>query len=222
MANPLPVTFATMQAAESYLLEKIGLFVNTLTGLPVFITNKPWPSNLEPSIGIRVLSYSDSGWGDHSTSTTSDTAVSEINLLPTIEFFAVRGDPMSALATVKMALRGMVDYKREMLYQYGIGVLTVSDVSPHDSVMDKIQTEFRAKMISNMSLRLAITELVSVPTITQITGGISSYNVKDATPDVSPIVLETEDTDPTYSGPPLDDGYQEFLREFRGNGQTNI
>jgi hypothetical protein len=154
LANP---TFQNMLAAEQFFMTTIGSFLKELTGLKVFITNKPWPSGSEPMIGIRILSYDKSGWGSkYGYDETNNQQIVEMTSIPTVEFLAVRGNPVSTLNYVNNALMSFNDYCYNKLTLNGIGFLSATSVSEADTVFDQAQTEFRARMLGDFTLRLRI------------------------------------------------------------------
>ncbi len=99
-------SYDKMSQAEDFILEQIGLFVNDVTGLDVFLMDQPWPSEIKPSIGIGIIDYRDSGgWGE-TPDIVEDRFEAVLDLRITVEFFARSGRPMAALAYLIQALRG--------------------------------------------------------------------------------------------------------------------
>lgn len=165
-------SYKTMEQVEDYILENIGLFVNDVTGLDVFLLDQPWPAQIEPSLGLRILDYRGSGgWGDTSKM-NGNRFEAELDLRITVEFFARSGRPMSNLSLLIQALRGFQEERYQRLYSKGIGFLSVGNAVPANTVFDGIETEQRARLTAVFNVRINSLDLVEVNPIETINTSI--------------------------------------------------
>lgn len=165
-------SYKTMELVEDHILEQIGLFVNDVSGLPVFLMDQPWPAQIQPSIGLRVIDYRDSGgWGE-TPNLVGDYFQAELDLRVEVEFFARSGRPMANLAMLIQAFRGFKEERRERLYSKGIGFLSVGNAVPANTVFDGDETEMRARMTAVFNVRLKTSDIVPTTPIETITGSI--------------------------------------------------
>lgn len=165
-------SFDKMSKVEDFILEELGLFVNDVTGLNVFLMDQPWPAKIEPSIGIGIIDYRDSGgWGD-TTNITDDRFEAVLDLRITVEFFARSGRPMAALAYLIHALRGYKEERFLRLYSKGIGFLSVGNATPANTVFDGAETEKRARVTAVFNVRIRSLDIVKTLPIETIRGSI--------------------------------------------------
>ncbi len=161
-----------MYLVEDYLLESVGTFVHNVLGLDVFLLDQPWPAEIKPSVGMRVMMYDDSGgWAD-TNCYSGDRGISKIDLTFTIEFIARSGRPMAALAYLLQALRGFKEQRYQDLYSKGIGTLNVSNISPANTVFDGAETEQRARMTAKFNARIHALDTPGPNLIEKVNGSI--------------------------------------------------
>lgn len=164
-------SYETMAQVEDYVLEQLGLFVNDVTGLSVFLMDQPWPAQITPSVGIGIIDYRDSGWGD-TTSISEDRFDAVLDLRITVEFFARSGRPMANLALLIQALRGFQEERYQRLYSKGIGFLSIGNAVPANTVFDGAQTEKRARVTAVFNVCIKSKDIVKTTPIETITGSI--------------------------------------------------
>lgn len=165
-------TYSDMYLVEDYLLESIGVFTNNVLGLDVFLLDQPWPAEIKPSVGLRIMSYSDSGgWAD-TENYEDDRRISKLDLTFTVEFLARSGRPMAALAYLLNALRGFKEQRYQDLYSKGIGTLSVSNVVPANTVFDGNETEQRARMTATFNASLQALDTPGPNLVEKINGTI--------------------------------------------------
>jgi len=165
-------SYDKMAQAEDFILEQLGLFVNDVTGLNVFLMDQPWPAQIEPSIGIGIIDYRDSGGWSDTTKISDDRFEAVLDLRITVEFFARSGRPMAALAYLIQALRGYKEERLFRLYSKGIGFLSVGNATPANTVFDGAETEKRARVTAVFNVRIRSLDIVKTTPIETITGSI--------------------------------------------------
>lgn len=162
-----------MELVEDYLLENIGIFVNHVTNLEMFLLDQPWPSKTTPSIGLHVLSYDDSnGWGNTNKVNDENRYIAETDLTFQVEFIARFGRPMATMALLIQAFRGFQELRYQDLYSKGIGLLNVSNATPANTVFDGIETEKRARLLVTFCARISSLDTYAPNLVETITGTI--------------------------------------------------
>lgn len=172
---PSPSEFPSMDKVEDYIINNIALFSKAINGLPTFVTYKPWPQNLDAMIGFQVVSYSTVGWAWLGNYDENNERVIEIDLSCQVEFFAVRGRPMSTLMGLDVALKSFQDLKNEMLYYKGISFLDITNASPANTVYDGVDTEQRARSIATFGVRLSTSDLKEIEPLEHLNLTITNY-----------------------------------------------
>lgn len=183
-------SFNKIEEMENFLLENIGIFVKQATNLPVFLLDKPFPSETIPSIGFRVIDYNDSnGWSTVSYD-EDNYAESEITLQFTIEFLARCGRPMSNLALLLNAFRGFDELKYQALYSKGIGLLSCSNITEANTVFDGIETELRGRMLAVFNVCFKAKDLYTSEPIEEVrVRSVQNRYPNDPSPPVSDITI---------------------------------
>lgn len=193
-------SYETMAQVEDYILEQLGLFVNDVTGLDVFLMDQPWPMNTTPSLGIGIIDYRDSGgWGD-TTSATDDRFDAVLDLRITVEFFAKSGRPMANLALLIQALRGFQEERYQRLYSKGIGFLSVGNAVPANTVFDGAETEKRARVTAIFNVCIKSRDIVKTTPVETITGSIFT-NVPAGSSETTEIQIGFDEIYNFYNGP---------------------
>lgn len=164
-------TYTQIEDWEYAFKMNLAKFLKGLTGdgTDIFFLDKPWPQSTKPSIGIRIINYAGSGWGSSiGYDEHTDRQYVENNSLPTVELFAIRGNPLSLLEYVRQALYSYHDYKFEMFTMNSIGFLSSTNVTEANTVLDGVQTEYRARLLCNFSLCLRSYDLQETKTLQRI------------------------------------------------------
>lgn len=165
-------TYSEMQLVEDHILEQIGLFTKTALGLDVFLMDQPWPSNIKPSVGIRITNYDNSGGSGDTPYIPDGNFFAKTDLRFTVEFFARSGRPMSALAFLIQALGGFQELRHNTLNSKGIGYISCTNATPANTVFDGIETEKRARMFANFNVCIQSIDIPAINPIEKITGSI--------------------------------------------------
>lgn len=168
MAN---YSFQFMELVEDYILEQVGVFINSVTELDVFLLNQPFPGSTKPSIGLGIMTYDDSGGWGNTPFTQDNRTITEMDLRFTIEIKAIAGRPTSVLAYLTQAFRGFQEARYQHLYSKGIGIINISNVDNIPTVFDGNETEQRARMIATFNIRLSALDIPLNP-IEHISGSI--------------------------------------------------
>lgn len=169
MAN---FTYDQMYKVENYILEQMGLFVNSVLGLEVFLLDQPWPGKLVPSVGIGITGYDNSGGTGDTPYIPDGNFFAKTDLRVTVEFFARSGSPMSALAFLIIALGGHQEERHKYFNSKGIGYLNCTNATPANTVFDGIETEKRARMFANFNVCLQSIDIPAINPINHINGTI--------------------------------------------------
>lgn len=174
-----------MEKVEDYLLENVGIFINHVTNLDLFLLDQPWPSITTPSIGIHILSYDDSGgWSNTNQVNEANRGIAETDLTFQVEIVARFGRPMAALALLIQAFRGFQELRYQDLYSKGIGLLNISNATPANTVFDGIETEKRARMLVTFCTRISSLDTVLPNPIENINGTIFVNKYGDLEPPI--------------------------------------
>lgn len=165
-------SYKMMEFVEDFILEQMGLFVNDVTGLNVFLLDKPWPAQIEPSVGIRILDYRHSGFSGDTTIIKDDHFEAQIDLRFIVEFVGRSGRPMANLAMLIQALSGFQEERYLRFNSNGIGLLSVSNATPANTVFDGIETEQRARMTATFNASISSIDILAPAKIQQVNSSI--------------------------------------------------
>ena len=151
--------YEQIELYENHILLNIASFLQRLTGLPVYVMDKPFIKPTTPYLGLRIVSSDDSGgwsqrysWADAAYSYAMDNTYE-------IELVAFRGRPMTLMSYVLAALRGAEELKYQYLYSKGIGFLSATNVAQANTYLDGDKTEPRARMFLTFNTQMVIADL---------------------------------------------------------------
>lgn len=180
---------------ENNLLINIAAFMKRLTGLPIFIMNKPFVRPDGPYLALRIVSSSDSGGWSQRYAYNNDSFSYLMDNTYDVELVAYRGRPMSMMTYILAALRGAQELKYQYLYSKGIGFLSATNIAQADTVLDGDKTEPRARVFLTFNSAVVMEDLPTTE-ITSLSINVESY--RDSKSDPSPIIYKLEDN---YGGP---------------------
>lgn len=159
MVATLANIYEQIELYENHILLNIGSFLQRLTGLEVFIMDKPFIRPTRPYLTLRIVSSDDSGGWSQKYSFTDNMYSYLMDNTYQIELVAVRGRPMSLMSYVLAALRGAEELKYQYLYSKGIGFLSATNVAQANTVLDGDKTEPRARMFLTFNTSMIIEDL---------------------------------------------------------------
>jgi hypothetical protein len=155
--------YEQIELYENNILLNIGSFLQRLTGLPVYVMDKPFVKPTTPYLALRIVSSDDSGgWSQRYSFTQSAQSYAMDNTYE-IELVAVRGRPMTLMTYVLAALRGAEELKYQYLYSKGLGFLSASNIAQANTVLDGDKTEPRARMFMTFNTQMIIEDLDTTP-----------------------------------------------------------
>lgn len=155
--------YEQIEAYENAIYLNLAGFIKRLSGLPVFVMDKPFIAPTDPYFGIRIISSDGSGgWGQRLS--FADNAQSYLmDNTYKIEITAVGGRPMTMMTYILAALRSAEELKYQYLYSKGMGFLSASNIAQAHTVLDGDKTSPRARMITTFNTSLLIEDLPTTP-----------------------------------------------------------
>lgn len=151
--------YEQIELYENNILLNIGKFLQRLTGLPVYVMDKPFVKPTTPYLALRIVSSDDSGGWSQKYSFTGDTQSYLMDNTYEIELVAFRGRPMTLMSYVLAALRGAEELKYQYLYSKGIGFLSATNAAQANTILDGDKTEPRARMFLTFNTSMIIEDL---------------------------------------------------------------
>lgn len=181
--------YEQIEAYENGILFNIASFLKRLTGLTVYVMDKPFIAPEGPYLTLRIITSGDSGgWSQkHSEENEMFSYVMDNNY--DIELTAIRGRPTTMLSYVLAALRGADELKYKYLYSKGIGFLSATSVAQANTVLDGDKTELRARIVLTFNTRMIIEDLPSRK-LAKVNMNIVSF--REDYNDSTPLVLESQ------------------------------
>jgi hypothetical protein len=175
--------YEQIELYENHILLNIAAFLQRLTGLPVYVMDKPFVKPTSPYLALRIVSSDDSGGWSQKYSFTNDTQSYLMDNTYEIELVAFRGRPMTLMSYVLAALRGAEELKYQYLYSKGIGFLSATNAAQANTILDGDKTEPRARMFITFNTSMIIEDLPTTP-IEAINMDINSFqtNYDDPNP----------------------------------------
>lgn len=183
---------AQMYAYEDNIFESIATFIKNVTGLPVWLKDKPFiaPTGNNPYITIRMITSSNSnGMGQYYNTQEDGSAQYIIDNAYQVEIMSFNGRPFPVLNYLLGAFSSFTERLYQDLYVNGVSFLSSSNVSEANSVLDGDKTLLAARMIVTFNTRMIIEDS---PTneITGVKYSLNSYPDSYENPDP----LKTEGT----------------------------
>lgn len=163
---------------ENSIFENIATFLNNVTGLPVYLKDKPFiiPDSNNSYLTIRMVTSGDSGGvGQYYTTTDDGCAQYVVDNNYTIEIMAFRGRPLPVLNYVLGALVSFQERRYEDLYSNGISFLSASNVTEANTVLDGDKTRLGARLIATFNTRMIIEDTATTE-ITQVKYKLNTYS----------------------------------------------
>lgn len=155
--------YEQIELYENNILLNIGKFLQRLTGLPVYVMDKPFVKPTTPYLALRIVSSDDSGgWSQRYSFADAAYSYAMDNTYE-IELVAFRGRPMTLMSYVLAALRGAEELKYQYLYSKGIGFLSATNIAQANTVLDGDKTEPRARMFMTFNTQMVIADLETTP-----------------------------------------------------------
>lgn len=175
--------YEQIELYENTILLNIAAFLKRLTGLDVYIMDKPFIKPTTPYLAMRIVSSDDSGGWSQKFTYMDDTFSYLMDNRYEIELVACRGRPMTLLTYVLAALRGADELKYQYLYSKGIGFLSATNVAQANTVLDSDKTEPRSRMFMTFNTTMVIEDLTTTE-IDTISMNINSFRTsyEDPTP----------------------------------------
>ena len=180
--------YQQIEAYENALLNNIALYLKRITGLNVYVMDKPFIKPNGPYLAIRIASSDDSGGWSQLHSLENDMFSYTMDHKYDVELMAYRGRPMTLLSYVLATLRGSQELKYQYLYSKGIGFLSATNVAQANTVLDGDKTESRARMILTFNSRMTVQDIPTTP-IEKINMEIHSF--RESYDDLNPLVLKS-------------------------------
>lgn len=194
--------YEQIELYENHILLSIAAFLQRLTGLPVYVMDKPFIKPTSPYLALRIVSSDDSGGWSQRYSFTNDTKSYLMDNTYEIELIAFRGRPMSLMSYVLAALRGAEELKYQYLYSKGIGFLSATNVAQANTILDGDKTEPRARMFMTFNTAMIIEDL-STTSIETISMEINSFSNSYDDPNPLNLPLDTTFIIDDTNGNPL-------------------
>lgn len=151
--------YEQIELYENTILLNIASFLQRLTGLPVYVMDKPFVKPTTPYLALRIVSSDDSGGWSQKYSFTNDVQSYLMDNTYEIELVAFRGRPMTLMSYVLAALRGAEELKYQYLYSKGISFLSATNVAQANTILDGDKTEPRARMFLTFNTTMVIEDL---------------------------------------------------------------
>ena len=151
--------YEQIELYENTILLNIASFLQRLTGLPVYVMDKPFVKPTTPYLALRIISSDDSGGWSQKYSFTDNTQSYLMDNKYEIELVAFRGRPMTLMSYVLAALRGAEELKYQYLYSKGIGFLSATNIAQANTILDGDKTEPRARMFMTFNTTMVIEDL---------------------------------------------------------------
>lgn len=200
--------YEQIEAYENAIYINIGGFLQELTGLPVYVMDKPFPVPTTPYLALRIITSGDSGGWSYRGALENDMYGYAMENTYDVELVAYRGRPLTLVSYVLAALRGAEELKYKHLYSKGMGFLSATNVAQANTIMDGDKTELRARMIMTFSTQMLIEDIATTP-IEAINMHIRSFRDSYSDPTPLDIVLNRVYVVRSISGeltPVTDDG----------------
>ena len=175
--------YEQIEAYENNILENIGAFIRRLTGLPVYLMDKPFIKPDTPYLTLRIVSSDDSNGWSQKFSYENDMFSYLMDNKYDIELLACKGRPVTLLTYVLAALRGADELKYQYLYSKGVSFLSATNVAQANTVLDGDKTEPRARIFLTFNTTMVIEDLSTTP-IEHVNLNIHAFktNYDDPTP----------------------------------------
>ena len=151
--------YEQIELYENNILLNIAAFVKRLTGLNVYVMDKPFIKPDGPYMALRIVSSDDSGGWSQTYSFTDDTFSYLMDNKYEIELMAYRGRPMTMMTYILAALRGAQELKYQYLYSKGISFLSASNVAQANTILDGDKTETRARIFLTFNTTMVIDDM---------------------------------------------------------------
>ena len=181
MQIPLEVTLANLlsqiYAYEDNIFECIATFITNVTGLDVWLKDKPFitPNGENPYITVRLITSSNSnGMGQYYKLNDDGSAQYIVDNTYQVEIMAFRGRPFPVLTFLLGAFVSFKEQAYQDLYSKGISFLSASNVSEANTVLDKSETRLGARVIATFNTRMIITDIPTTE-ITSVKYSTNSY-----------------------------------------------
>ena len=155
--------YEQIEAYENAIYLNIGSFLQELTGLPIYVMDKPFVQPTNPYLALRIITSSDSGGWSYRGKIEQDMFSYEMDNTYEIELMAFRGRPTTLLSYVLAALRGAEELKYKHLYSKGMGFLSATNITQANTILDGDKTEVRARMIMTFNTRMSIEDIMTTP-----------------------------------------------------------
>lgn len=183
--------YEQIELYENTILLNIAAFLQRLTGLPVYVMDKPFVKPTTPYLALRIVSSDDSGGWSQKYSFSNDMFSYLMDNTYEIELVAYRGRPMTLMSYVLAALRGAEELKYQYLYSKGIGFLSATNAAQANTILDGDKTEPRARMFMTFNTTMVIEDL---PTTSIETINMEINSFRDTYNDQYPLELTLDRT----------------------------
>ena len=170
MEGILANILSQIYAYEDNIFECIASFITNVTGLDVWLKDKPFiaPDGQNPYITVRLVTSNNSnGVGQYYQITEDGSSQYVVDNTYQVEIMAFRGRPFPVLTYLLGAFISFKEQAYQDLYSKGISFLSASNVSEANTVLDKNETRLGARLIATFNTRMIIedaptTEITSV------------------------------------------------------------
>lgn len=189
MVATLANIYEQIELYENNILLNLGEFLGRLTGLPVYVMDKPFVKPTSPYLGLRIVSSNDSGGWSQKYSFIGDTQSYLMDNTYEIELVAFRGRPITLMSYILAALRGAQELKYQYLYSKGIGFLSATNIAQANTILDGDKTEPRARMFMTFNTSMVIEDLPTT-SIEAINITINSFRDSYNDPDLIQMPLD--------------------------------
>lgn len=183
--------YEQIEVYENNILLNIASFLKRLTGLNVYVKDKPFVKPDGPYLTIRIMSSDDSGGWSQMYAFAGDAYSYLMDNKYQIELMAYRGRPMSLLTYILGALRGAQELKYQYLYSKGVSFLSATDIAQANTVMDGDKTETRARIFLTFNTTMILEDLGTTE-IETVSMDITSFRDDKTDPDPLECPLENK------------------------------
>ena len=179
-----------MYAYEDNVFESIATYINNVTGLPVWLKDKPFitPDGNNPYITIRMVTSGNSGGAGQFLNIQEDGSAQYVmDNSYQVEIMAYRGRPFPVLNYLQSSFHSFQERMYQDLYIKGISFLSCSNVSEANTVLDGDKTRLGARLIATFNTRMIIEDSPTTE-ITSVGYSLNSY--QNSYEDDKPLKLE--------------------------------